>query len=631
MYIQISKHALAAAAIGKDRYRYAAASQIKRKWKEHRQRLIASKRYLEKTKTKDGVILTLTFNPQHFLWQDGDTYRHIYCQWQSRRLEVVNYTKERWFCDYDTIKSTGETYHPGYHKLCSVLFNTENNPVWLNAETKSAEYIERIEVEKKTNGSIRFDFHVSGWSVIGDRFKRKKPVKYTIDATGVGWPILMRNDKVVGDVKNLIYLVTLLQKQFYYRDGYSLHKDYMAVFRQIDPLLKIWLGRSYRCRWGAKTVQHLESQYACLRENRQLRDLPFSEIELMAMFNEESYHPQKPGPRASEIMLKHVSNQLANGDTKTAVDACFYGYSFPKSIKKLLIKAGFLRFKGSYYTGLYKAIEARGVDKTRDFITNPNQGGEIDVETVNNKKLMDAFTYGWNLTEYVRLRNLPNPSKKEEDRLHSRAEVIYDAIDMYSRLQESDLQIQLHSSNTKEIHDYLVPIYTLYARSKVGAEAEAIRTISTAEQLKTLSMNGFTVRSPYTAYELMDVGAQMRHCVSSYAESFYYRIIEIALLTNEGGDYLVCLEIKNNAVIQAKMRFNEPVKNNPEYLVVVEAFMALNDLHASTADIDLSSVNGVVGYQQIRRAGNASDKDEQRVAIVAELEYKQKERARQML
>ena len=202
-------------------------------------------------------------------------------------------------------------------------------------------------------------------------------------------------------------------------------------------------------------------------------------------------------------------------------------------------------------------------------------------------------------------------SKHSRRQLASKIRLVADSVHMQQSLLEQGVILNIPSKNLNEVHDYLSPIYTVYRKAESSAEVSALELVDTSDQLITHTANNYVVRSPFTASELMDVGSQMRHCVAAYADRFYYRQIEIALLTNDAGEYLVCLEIYGNSVVQAKMKFNKPVSQNKEYLAIVMDFIALNNLKVAASDID--------GRYHSYKYDYRSPRDQSRVDIVTEI------------
>lgn len=598
-------------------------------WNEHhkiaRQRKIDSKDAVRIDKTAAAKVIALNLNPKHFLWVDGDTYRHLVFERAESSIEVVNYSKEQWYREYETILATGEIFHPAYKNLCNVLFNAKENPITLNAKTASTRYIENIVVSKMSKTDMTFDFGVANCCVKNGVFEHTADAHFTIITSEIEYPTLKKNGVLTTSAEDLIELVELLENQFYYKKGYSQQKDYMPVYRLLEPVINRWVVFRGMRKWEDKIGERLRFQLKSLREGPVFDDLPFSEIELLKLYNDFRFYGVGQETDAATIR-DSISKSISIGDSKQAVNNCFYGFVYPKSIKKLLLKAGLFRFGEQTYIRIDEAIRLRGVDRTRDFITKGGRGDELDLQVLEDRYLLRAFCYGWSVAEYRRLQSIVKKTTEVKAALGKKQSLIRDTVNMYNYIKKQNPDFDLSSRNIKEIHDYLSPIHALYIRSERSAEMEAIKTVSTANQLKSLVVDGFVLRSPYTAYELISIGEKMRHCVASYAQSFYYRSIEIAVLTDIYDEYLVCLEIKDNYVVQAKMRFNAPVRDNLEYLEIVMQFMALNNLAVATFDIGDANEDGWFGASY-----KSQPRDESRIALVKQLESAEVQKAQALI
>lgn len=592
-------------------------------WKEHRADLVKSFDVVNVIKTDKGRRITLECNPRYFLWQDGNVWRHLDCNLDQGGVNVLAYSEEQWFYYYDTVKSTGERYHPGYKHLCSVLFNDFKNPVILDPDTACRRYIDRIAVDKESESDIVFKFGVTSCAIESNEIVFSNEEEYTIIQKQGSYPTLLINDKVTTAALDLIELMTLLENQFYYKKCVSHHKDYMVVYRLLEPVINAWVVKEQMRPDQDKVSVRLKNQLAKLHNNRRLYNLPFSEIELIGLYNTYQYSYSRREVSGFDV-LKNINKRLANNDSKQAINACFYGHEYPKCIRKLLLQAGLLLFAENTYRLIARAVAARGVDRTREFITNPYKNNSLDLEVLEDRVLLSGFTLGWNLKQYRQMQTNPNKSGQEKSRLKSLEVLLKDTIRMQNYILRNKGEIQIKSNNVKEIHDYLMPIYSLFINSERGAEMEAFKTVSTQDQLAPLLVDGFILRSPYTAAELMTVGEQMKHCVAAYTSNFYYRKIEIAVLTDSEGVYLVCLEIKNSYVIQAKMKYNAAVRKNSQYLKMVMDFIALNNLKICTEDISDTADNddSWEGFQS-----RYIPKDESRIEIVKALEEKEKQKA----
>lgn len=585
-----------------------------------RQGLIYHTSNVVKNKKSFGTEIVLDFNPKYFLVPYADFVEH----WDisNKDVKIKRYTKDAWFYPFCTVESTKERYHPSFKNLCPVLHNAEHNPIVLKDENdlKQASYISRMITNRYKNGDTSYLIYttlaVKEDGVLelipNDNYKLFTPTK--------GQLTLEINGRPTTRAADLINFFEALTNQFLYKKGYSLHKDYMVVHRLLDSYVQQWFLDQYISNRDLSIADMLREQHKEVEGNPALYDLPYNEIQLLHFYNKRRYQGRMLN-RDEEMtaFMANLNQKLKLGDTKQATDACFFGNQYPASIKKLMLKADPLEFHHHTYTAISESVAKIGVDKTRIFITDVNNDGELDYRILSRSRLMRAFSYGWNVN-VIKDMQKARPTKKSKQALNAKVHLVIDAADMYLNLLQKEVVLNLPSNNINEIHDYLSPIYTLYRQAESSAEMTALKTTDTSNQLKSLIVDGYEVRSPYTAAELMDVGTQMRHCVASYANKFFYRQVEIALLTDSAGEYLVCIEIHNGYVLQAKMKFNKPVSGNELYLGMVMDFIELNNLKSDSYDINQPTNN----YNYY---GDDVNKDPSRIAIVDAIRQAKKDDA----
>lgn len=64
---------------------------------------------------------------------------------------------------------------------------------------------------------------------------------------------------------------------------------------------------------------------------------------------------------------------------------------------------------------------------------------------------------------------------------------------------------------------------------------------------------------PQHSHDLIDASKIFHNCVRTYSERVLRRECQIVLMTNDNGLMKACLEIRGNALVQAKLKFNKPV------------------------------------------------------------------------
>lgn len=575
---------------------------------DHRQYLIRSTGIVVKHKKPYGTEIILEFDPKHFLLPYDDVIEH----WDisSGEAEITRYSVDAWFYPFCIVASTREKYHPAYKNLCPVLHNTSKNPITLKSHNGflQSQYIHYLKTTRYKSGELMYEIYTTRVIKNPTGLSLIKGATYKLFVTKKGVHSLDLNGQPTTKATDFADMFEVLNNQFLYKKGNSLHRDYRVVQRLLDMHLPEWFGDRHLGSNNITISETMRERINLLENNPLLYDLPFTEMQLLNLFNENrfSYFEREAIART---FIENITNHLKHGDTKKAVDACYYGNAYPSSIKKLILKTDPLVFSKKTYDAISRCIECIGVDKTRIFITNKQDDTQLDFYILDHPKLLEAFSFGWNMGIIKELRLLPI-DKKIRRLLQSKVHLVEDSINMHRSLLEKEVNLVLPSNNIKAIHDYLSPIYTLYSKAESTAEMVALKTVDTSDQLKPLITPDYVLRSPNTAAELMEVGTQMRHCVAAYAKQFFYRQIEIALLTDRAGEYLVCLEVYGNKVVQAKMKFNKPVFENEEYLKLVMDFIELNELKAACYDMGKSG--GRYSYDYERR----EERDASRIAIV---------------
>lgn len=554
---------------------------------DFRKKLIASKGRAVKKKTADGTVITIDLKPKYFAFtpKDGgvDLIKNT-----DKELTVLSYTQQDWDDELCVVESTQDLYHPAYKFLCPVMHNAPRNPVWLNSEhgQLSRRYINKIQVVKFKDGS--FDYHFNTITAKIDRHN-----KFTLSQTrnfSLAFPpapnpnpILKVNGEVATHATDLLDLIKVLTDQFLYTQGYSLNKDYMVVHRLLNDHLSSWLSDT-RLRFHEKTLKSdMAAILTKLRNSPLFYDLPFNEIQLLNLFNPNKF-AWRDHTHASVKMRDAIHAKLRVSDTKSAVDACFYGCRYPESIKKLMLKSGLLTFSEGTYKAIAEAVDSMGVDRTRIFITDVNDQSQPDYYILRYPHLIDAFAKGINVSFIKDIQKM-NGKKGSKKTLTSKERYVRDTMGMYAYLSTKIESIDLPARNLKVVHDHLSVLYNIYRKAENGAEMTAIKTVDTSNQIIPFEHNGYLIRSPTTAYELLSIGEAMRHCVGSYMSGYYYRRFEIAVLVNDAGEYLACIEIRRNNVVQAKLRINQPAWTNEEYLATINAFMDRDGLKSATQDL----------------------------------------------
>jgi hypothetical protein len=90
---------------------------------------------------------------------------------------------------------------------------------------------------------------------------------------------------------------------------------------------------------------------------------------------------------------------------------------------------------------------------------------------------------------------------------------------------------------------------------------------------------------PETSLELKNAGADLHNCVYSYAGRMVSGKLQIVLVADDKGRLAACLEIQNDILVQAKLRYNRPVRENSAINAEVVEWAERTGLKIGTSDV----------------------------------------------
>lgn len=136
----------------------------------------------------------------------------------------------------------------------------------------------------------------------------------------------------------------------------------------------------------------------------------------------------------------------------------------------------------------------------------------------------------------------------------------------YASLRDTSFMMQEASAKAragakkvklKNLHDYLV--MQRRQEAKEGYNLEVPEHI-----VRRLSMQLDQVKFflPQKSIDLTSGGNIFHNCVGTYARRVKEGYCQIVFMTDDRGKLTACLEVRNNALVQAKLRFNRPVCEN---------------------------------------------------------------------
>ena len=336
-----------------------------------------------------------------------------------------------------------------------------------------------------------------------------------------------------------------------------------------------------------------------VKQNTKLKDLPWEQSALGSIYRNEiaitaerGRVPAKQGERSVSNVKTSLNRYLLRGDTKKAIDACFFGFSYPKSIKRILLKTNPLEFEYICYKNISLLVEQYGVDKIRNFITN-NDGSPNRV-TIGNIHIFSLLDIGFNFKQIARI-----------DRLYAE-----DIVNMQTNLMDNGYFVPF-SPNITTYHDRLIEtlrevitttdIDLSSAEQKANREhrlrlAKAYLEVDTSEDIEPYHSGNFIFRSPKKADELRKVGSYLRICVDddSYLKRFFEGKIGIVLVVKGDDNYVACIELRGNHIVQAKTSTNKEIRKHKAAFKALKSWA--NHYQYQMSCIDVGGKHTHIGY-----------------------------------
>lgn len=330
-------------------------------------------------------------------------------------------------------------------------------------------------------------------------------------------------------------------------------------------------------------IESMLSQYRVSR-NLNLADLPWDEVNLRKIY----HYPTDDMVPARQRMNYY----LRKGNTKKATEACFYGNSYPKSINKIMIIHGPYRAPKSWYDNVSGIIPLLGVDATRNLITKAMMYSSTALMAPNVFKMLHR---GFNITDInYHVHDMCN-----------------DIINM-ENTPNIDLSIIPETKNLRDYHDALVgQIEELLKDGDPKTKLFAENSVHIPEL--EYSNSSYEFKCVEFACDLYRIGKVLHNCVHSYSSDVFVGRCSIVTMHERGVERpLVCIELRGNHVVQAKLNYNNSAHNEPEVLTHIKEWAADKNLLLNCRD----TFDGKGNFDYIPRP--IIEGDAERIALVAE-------------
>lgn len=503
-----------------------------------------------------------------------------------------------------------EAIYSDYYE--ALFLNSEQSPIQLHLNNQSHLHENTIisyfsTMVFKDTGNIGFNLTTKTVAYSG---KNKRAFIKSSDYSTIyiekesGKPTVFKNKKFCYTNKALSSVFTQFRLLLVAKDMYGItatdfiNKAFLEYFNNSDPK---------DCNSTVASVDSLVSGtvalYRIKRSNKFLKDLPWTQAQMSNLYNTHHLYPEELAKQREKILV-----QLRKGNTKKAVNLCFHGYDYPKSIKKILIRQGPLDYTKSRYEFLTHAVDKYGVDLVRSCLLAAPYAFEC---------LLDCIDLGFSPKHVLNVAAVDHHILRDVLRLHG--------------MVSERVQVTFNP-NLRDYHDYLDHIYrTLNPRNRnFGVDyTEVFESVDTSKEYEEVSTDKYIFRSPKTANELILVGRDLNICVGSYRKHFFVKTLDIVLVTDLEDNYIGCIEINSNHVVQAKLKYNRKFSSNADVYSAMVAWMELMEVTPHTTDLgegdfryipnmlpDKKRDNLLTEHLEKHRAANIEKADSMRANLV---------------
>ena len=155
-----------------------------------------------------------------------------------------------------------------------------------------------------------------------------------------------------------------------------------------------------------------------------------------------------------------------------------------------------------------------------------------------------------------------------------------DALNLYDELTNASKPL-VRDFKLKDVHDKLVKMVNEQRNSNYSLDIpEHIRR---RFEMQKDSLKFFL---PDTAWQLRDGGREFSNCVYTYAKRVKDGECQIAFMSDDKGKLVACLEIRGDKLVQAKLKFNRPVKQDDEVQQEIIKWCKVKKIKIKTDDVE---------------------------------------------
>lgn len=320
-----------------------------------------------------------------------------------------------------------------------------------------------------------------------------------------------------------------------------------------------------------------DSKVYYLMRSPRLNDLPVDTKHLVKLFKSQACHDNHdPVEERNRVnRRRRVLYHLKKGDTQKATISYLEGFNFPKAVRMQVLK--------------YPLLSKNHLAKLHEFIGHRDNNIILAIlkDCIEEEDDDDDGIYGFDIA--LRCINFSNHFNYQH-LLRNKA-VVRDVTRMLQEAGASNnspvyQQAVLLANDIKDIrqyHDRLIPfmrenVYTVNNDTSIWHE-------DYLSDYQTYIGEHYAIRPVNTINELITVGNRMGICVASYRNAQHNKRLEIFLAVDIHDNYVACLEVRQNNLVQAKLKYNKQVATNPQMAKDVNAWAKHNKFVISTKDM----------------------------------------------
>ena len=299
------------------------------------------------------------------------------------------------------------------------------------------------------------------------------------------------------------------------------------------------------------------------------KPVEYGYIANLALFNRFPYIVSEPLFKELDYTIKYMNKVSQDSYIDQAILSTVNNTKISKGLRKSILNS-------SKYEGVLTCKALIIANKLSKYL-------KVD----NVRKLFDSLNiFALNrLSRNINfIKNIPEHLENSFiNKIVKDSGLVCDTLHMYDIVLNSNKDYKIdYRKSIEEIHDDLSEASYIISNPLV--------TFKNTKEERALeySEEKYCIKLAKTNYELRDIGKTMHICVGSYSDYVKKRLLSIYTLQDNNGNPIVCIEVRDNKVMQCKMKFNNPVYTNQELLEYINKWINKNKLESYSYDLHTS-------------------------------------------